>query len=192
MIAVTKNNSKIILVAIIVFAAILIVAMLNGTSSKAVIPVVSGTENVVSNDITPSLLEKNKARELLEKNMKALFAEEHLVDNTNLAKLRARYFDNELYWNTDFEVVPNDRGGMKLGFKDGTPENAFYGGPIIMWYKTSLDSPIEYSGVKMMTGPNSKETIVDVIPVEWGLEYYETPPPQILKIMSDNDIKLHY
>ena len=192
MIAVTKNNSKIILVAIIVFAAILIVAMLNGTSSKAVIPAVSGTENVVSNDITPSLLEKNEARELLEESMKAIFAEDHLVDNTNLVRLSARYQDNELYWNTDFEVVPNDRGGMKFGFKDGVPENAFYAGPIIMWYKTSLDSPIEYTAARMISTPVSKRTIVDVIPVEWGFEYYETPPPQVLKIMSDNDIKLHY
>ena len=158
----------------------------------------SGTDNKQANAAPSSDLEIIKgektsyARELLEESMEALFAEEHLVDNTNLVKLRARYFDNELYWNTDFEVVPNGRGGMKFGFKEGTPENAFYGGPIIMWYKTSLDSPIEYSGVKMMTGSSSKETIVDVIPAEWGLEYYETPPPQILKIMSDNDIKLHY
>ena len=83
-------------------------------------------------------------------------------------------------------------GGMKFGFKDGTPKNAFYGGPVILWYKTTPESEIEYSGVKVMTGPSARTTIVDVIPVEWGFEYYETPPPQILKIMSDNDIKLYY
>ena len=157
----------------------------------------SGTDNKQANAAPSSDLEIIKgektsyARELLEKNMKALFAEEHLVDNTNLAKLYARYRENELYWNTDFELTPNGYGGMKFGFKDGTPKNAFYGGPVILWYKTTPESEIEYSGVKVMTGPSARTTIVDVIPVEWGFEYYETPP-QILKIMSDNDIKLHY
>jgi len=158
----------------------------------------SGTDNKQANAAPSSDLEIIKgektsyARELLEESMKAIFAEDHLVDNTNLVRLSARYQDNELYWNTDFEVVPNDRGGMKFGFKDGVPENAFYAGPIIMWYKTSLDSPIEYTAARMISTPVSKRTIVDVIPVEWGFEYYETPPPQVLKIMSDNDIKLHY
>ncbi|MFA7170232.1 MAG: hypothetical protein WC178_05295 [Candidatus Paceibacterota bacterium] len=195
MMVVNKNNSKIILAAIIVIAAILIVAMLNnGTSPKINVPVetTSEVENIASNDIAPSLLKKNEARELLEKNMEALFAEEYLVENTNLAKLYARYRENELYWNTDFELTPSGYGGMEFGFKDGTPENAFYGGPVILWYKTTPESEIEYSGVKVMTGPSARTTIVDVIPVEWGFEYYETPPPQVLKIMSDNDIKLHY
>lgn len=132
------------------------------------------------------------AKELLEKNTKIFFGEDYLAENTNLVKLRAKYHNNELLWSTNFEVVPNNRGGMKFGLKDGSPKNAFYGGPVIMWYKTGPDAEIEYSGAKMVEGLGPTITITDVVPYEWGLVYHETPPPQILKIMSDNDITLHY
>ena len=157
------------------------------------------TPKALRNNIPSSVLPgssvspgESYAKELLEKNTKVLFGEDYLTENTNLVRLHAKNHNNELLWSTNFEVIPNDRGGMNFKFKDGTPKNAFYGGPVIMWYKTGPNTEIEYSGVKLVRGPGGSIPITDVIPTEWGLVYCENPPSQILKIMSDNDITLHY
>ena len=193
---VNTNNNKII----VGLAAIIAVAIIASMAISF-----SPTETMLSPENIPEKTNPSSAfpespvspgesyaKELLEKNTKIFFGEDYLAENTNLVKLRAKYHNNELLWSTNFEVVPNNRGGMKFGLKDGSPKNAFYGGPVIMWYKTGPDAEIEYSGAKMVEGLGPTITITDVVPYEWGLVYHETPPPQILKIMSDNDITLHY
>jgi len=90
-------------------------------------------------------------------------------------------------FSTD-EIEPNL---LFHGFEKNIPENSFYAGPVVFWWREEPEGEIFYETYFSVyeTGITSSWREK---PYEYGIETYADPPSEVIKVLSDNNVKLIY
>lgn len=193
-----NNNGKII----IGFAAIIVAVIIVMNATAPTPQLVSQSPILNPGDNVDPIIESKQSSEFddMWELMDIMMADvarddEKLEQLSNLVYLHARNNKNEVLWNPEglqitalYESKPNE---LYHGFVN-SPENSIYVGPIIFWWRENEGDKILYEASFSVVHEGVMSSWRNSKPYEYGILTYPDPPPEIIKVLSDNNIKLIY
>jgi len=103
--------------------------------------------------------------------------------------------NNGAVWNPEgiqiYVVDTSTPNWLFVKFKEDVPKNSFYSGPVLLWWREEPGGEVFYEGRFISLVIGASEPLREK-PYEYGIETYADPPPEVIKVLSDNNVKLIY
>jgi len=159
------------------------------------VPETSSNDMPSASTKDPTVFDKSYAQYLLDQSMASATKDAKAWEMTSeFILLYIKGNKNDLTWSPEkvtlIEGKNSNYGSLYFGLDDSTGKS-FYAGPVVRWCQEKPGDPITYE-VPFIATTGGDFTEWREIPYKYGIETYTNPPPEILKIFSDNNAKLIY
>ena len=167
----------------------------SNVTSSALNPSEQTTNSVVNDPEDPTVFDEIHAKELLDQiwtgTLKSEYAWNQVLKAITIDIKGYEYKKEGLVWTPERVVIEENNGILFHGLKSTAGENTFYAGPVVRWWQEKPGSEVFYEATFLVTTGGSYHEWREKA-YRYGVEVYADPPPEVIKVLSDNNVKLIY